>query len=150
MDCLGIEILASFNNCKMEDKLFNDKNYIRDLMLEASKLANCTYICDHFKSYDPCGISGIIKSRPNIDGYIIISESHLRIHTWAEIKFARIDLFTCGDRVFPDKAYDFLIEKFKVDEKDILKRTECVGEGKLKEYLEVIKNNKNKYKNLFL
>ena len=32
---------------------------------------------------------------------MVISESHLAIHTWPELGYAAVDVFTCGDRVDP-------------------------------------------------
>lgn len=43
---------------------------------------------------------------------MVISESHLAIHTWPELGYAAIDVFTCGDTVDPWVACNFLIEKF--------------------------------------
>ena len=39
---------------------------------------------------------------------MIVSESHLTIHTWPEYGYAAVDVFTCGDHVDPWKAFDHL------------------------------------------
>ncbi len=56
-----------------------------------------------FHQFSPQGVSGVV----------VISESHLAIHTWPEIGFAAIDVFTCGDSVDPWEACNFLIRSFK-------------------------------------
>jgi S-adenosylmethionine decarboxylase proenzyme len=46
-----------------------------------------------------------------VSGVVIISESHLAIHTWPEYGYAAIDLFTCGDTCDPLVAYEHLKTK---------------------------------------
>ena len=52
--------------------------------------------------FSPHGVSGVV----------IISESHLAIHTWPELGYAAVDLFTCGDKCDPKVAYEFLKNAF--------------------------------------
>jgi len=52
--------------------------------------------------FNPYGVSGVV----------IISESHLAIHTWPELGYAAVDLFTCGDSCDPKVAYEFLKKVF--------------------------------------
>ena len=42
----------------------------------------------------------------------IIAESHLAIHTWPELGYAAVDLFTCGDKCDPKVSYNFLKKVF--------------------------------------
>jgi len=55
-----------------------------------------------FHKFSPQGVSGVV----------VISESHLAIHTWPELGYAAVDVFTCGDRVDPWDACNFLTEGF--------------------------------------
>jgi len=43
-----------------------------------------------------------------VSGAVVISESHLTIHTWPEYGYAAVDLFTCGDTVSSEKAFQHL------------------------------------------
>ena len=74
---------------------------IRQYMEEATRITGATIVQSIFHLFSPHGVSGVI----------IISESHLAIHTWPEYGYAAIDLFTCGEDVDPWKAYTFLKEK---------------------------------------
>ena len=49
-----------------------------------------------------------------VSGVVVISESHLSIHTWPELGYAAIDIYTCGSNTKPFKACYFLAQKFKV------------------------------------
>ena len=56
----------------------------------------------------------------------LMSESHASIHTWPEIKYAAIDLYTCGDTTQTHKAAEFLKVKLKAGnskEKELVRST---------------------------
>ncbi|HSG99438.1 MAG TPA: adenosylmethionine decarboxylase, partial [candidate division Zixibacteria bacterium] len=36
------------------------------------------------------------------------AESHISIHTWPEYGYAAVDFFTCGERVDPHRACEYL------------------------------------------
>ncbi len=72
-------------------------------MVGAAKAAKATIVDVVFHNFNPNGISGVI----------VISESHLTIHSWPEYNFASIDIYTCGSAVNPWKAYDYLYKHFK-------------------------------------
>jgi S-adenosylmethionine decarboxylase len=45
------------------------------------------------------------KFKPHgVTGVAVIAESHISIHTWPEFDYAAIDIFTCGNKVNPEKA----------------------------------------------
>lgn len=48
-----------------------------------------------------------------VTGVAILSESHLMIHTWPEIGYAAVDVFTCGYHTDPGKAVPVLRRHFK-------------------------------------
>lgn len=56
-----------------------------------------------FHKFSPIGVSGVV----------IISESHLTIHTWPELGYAAVDIFTCGDKINPWDACNFVSEGLK-------------------------------------
>lgn len=65
-----------------------------------------------FHKFSPQGVSGVV----------VISESHLAIHTWPELGYAAVDVFTCGDKVNPWDAANYLKEMFcaeHVDAKEV-------------------------------
>jgi len=55
-----------------------------------------------FHKFSPQGVSGVV----------VISESHLAIHTWPELGYAAVDVFTCGEKVNPWEACNFVAEAF--------------------------------------
>jgi len=44
-------------------------------------------IGQQFHQFKPCGVTG----------FLLLSESHISVHTWPEERLAAIDIFTCGE-----------------------------------------------------
>lgn len=59
-----------------------------------------------FHKFSPQGVSGVV----------IISESHLSIHTWPELGYAAVDVFTCGTTVDPWDACKYLQEILEAED----------------------------------
>ncbi len=93
---LGRHILAEFYNC--DSNVLNNVELIEKYMNEAAEECGATVIEKKFHMFNPYGVSGVV----------IISESHLAIHTWPEFGYAAVDLFTCGESCDPVIAYDYL------------------------------------------
>lgn len=70
-------------------------------MVNAAEHCGATVVEKNFHMFSPYGVSGVV----------IISESHLAIHTWPEYGYAAVDLFTCGTSCDPLLAYHYLSEK---------------------------------------
>ena len=71
-------------------------------MIDAALECGATIVQKCFHMFNPYGVSGVV----------IISESHLAIHTWPELGYAAVDLFTCGTKCDPKVAYEFLKKMF--------------------------------------
>lgn len=96
---LGRHILAEFYNCN--SNVLNNLEMIEKVMADAATECGATVVEKKFHMFSPYGVSGVV----------IISESHLAIHTWPEYGYAAVDLFTCGDNCDPLVAYEYLKEK---------------------------------------
>ncbi len=95
MSQLGTHFIAEFWECPGE--VLNDHDRLRDLTHEAAMSARVTVLNSQFHQFSPHGVTGIL----------LLSESHLSIHTWPERGYCATDLFTCGD---PVAARDALLE----------------------------------------
>ncbi|MFG6116486.1 adenosylmethionine decarboxylase [Halobacillus sp. MO56] len=98
MDTMGRHVIAELWNCNM-DKL-NDINYIEKVFVDAALRAGAEVREVAFHKFAPHGVSGVV----------IISESHLTIHSFPEHGYASIDVYTCGDRIDPNVAADYIVE----------------------------------------
>lgn len=101
LETLGRHVLVEFYNCKEE--ILKNPILIKECMNEAAKIANATIVETVFHHFNPYGVSGVV----------IISESHLAIHTWPEYGYAAVDIFTCGNKIDPWIAFKFLEDIFK-------------------------------------
>lgn len=97
---LGRHVLAELFGCHAD--VLNDRDKIRQLMLTAAVKAGAEVVGEFFHQFSPHGISGVV----------VISESHLAIHTWPEHGYAAVDVFTCGDTVDPWVACRYLVQEF--------------------------------------
>ena len=72
----------------------NDEAFIRTTITSSAKIAAATLINLVTHSFKPQGVTGLA----------LLAESHISIHTWPEIGYAAVDVFTCGDHTMPEKA----------------------------------------------
>ncbi len=98
---LGRHILCEAFGC--DAGVINDRDRVEEIMVQAALEAGAEVREVAFHRFSPQGVSGVV----------VISESHLAIHTWPEIGFAAIDVFTCGENVDPWQACNYLIKQFK-------------------------------------
>ena len=97
---LGRHILAEFFEC--DSNVLNNPKLVEEFMVGAALECGATIVQKCFHMFSPYGVSGVI----------IISESHLAIHTWPELGYAAVDLFTCGEKCDPKVAYEYLKKAF--------------------------------------
>ncbi|MBP6322364.1 MAG: S-adenosylmethionine decarboxylase proenzyme [Fusobacteriaceae bacterium] len=121
LETLGRHILVEFYNCNEE--IMKDPILIEKFMNEAAKRANATIVNSVFHHFNPYGVSGAV----------IISESHLAIHTWPEYGYAAVDVFTCGDKINPWVAFDYLEKSFEADRSESVELPRGMVE-KIKKY----------------
>ena len=101
---LGIHILLELYECNKE--ILNNLDFVEDKMVKSAVLAGADVREFVFHKFNPQGVTGVV----------VIAESHITIHTWPELEYAAIDVFTCGSKVKPQKAVNFLIRKFSADD----------------------------------
>jgi len=92
-----------------DSRRFDDVAFIESEMKQAALEANATIIQSCFHQFSPYGVSGVV----------VISESHLTIHTWPEYGYAAVDVFTCGDESDPWIALECLRQAFGATHVDV-------------------------------
>ena len=100
---LGRHVLAEIYGCTEE--ILNDIQQVEKIMVKAALAAGAEIREVAFHKFSPQGVSGVV----------VISESHLAIHTWPELGYAAVDVFTCGDKVDPWVSANYLKEHFAAE-----------------------------------
>ena len=95
METLGKHYIAEFYGCNRT--FIDDVDRIENILLKAVEISNATMIKPFFHKFSPQGVTGVI----------LISESHLSIHTWPERGYAAVDLFSCGDFNY-NETFDYI------------------------------------------
>ena len=89
---LGQHVLAEFFEC--DPNTLNSLDKVEKYMIDSALECGATIVQKCFHMFNPYGVSGVV----------IIAESHLAIHTWPELGYAAVDLFTCGSKCDPKVA----------------------------------------------
>jgi S-adenosylmethionine decarboxylase len=97
-EILGRHVLAELTDCDVH--LINSVPFVQAAMTDAALEAGAEVREVAFHKFAPQGVSGVV----------IISESHLTIHTWPELGYASVDVYTCGEKVDPMVAVKYLAE----------------------------------------
>ncbi len=98
MDALGIHILVEFYDCNQS--VLNNSKLIEKEMIRAAELIEATIVTSSSHAFSPHGVSAVV----------VISESHLTMHTWPEHGYAAVDLFFCTKKIDPWIAIEHLKE----------------------------------------
>lgn len=115
MDTMGRHVIAELWGCSA-GKL-NDVQGIEKIMVNAALMAGAEVREVAFHKFAPQGVSGVV----------IISESHLTIHSFPEHGYASIDVYTCGDRIDPNVACDFITEALGATQRESIEVPRGVG-----------------------
>jgi len=81
-------------------ELLNNAELLQHHMVEAAEACGATVLSVQSKQFDPQGATVLV----------LLSESHLSIHTYPERGFAALDCYTCGDTVDPEIAIEYLVK----------------------------------------
>jgi len=100
MKQLGRHVLAEICGCDFN--ILNDLDKVEEILVNAALEAGAEVRECVFHKFSPQGVSGVV----------VISESHLAIHTWPELGYAAVDVFTCGEKVNPWDACNYLNDHF--------------------------------------
>ncbi|EHK63081.1 adenosylmethionine decarboxylase [Achromobacter arsenitoxydans] len=92
----GRHLLADFRGVAAD--LLTDVQALEEQMTAAARAAGARVLSAHFHRFgEGAGVTGVI----------MLSESHISIHSWPEHRFAALDIFMCG-AAQPELALDFL------------------------------------------
>ena len=97
----GRHLILDLYECDSE--LLDDYEELQRLLEASLVMAKATIIQIIGKKVQPQGVTLLA----------LLAESHASIHSWPEIGYCAVDLYTCGDKTQTHKAADFLVKKLK-------------------------------------
>lgn len=80
------------------------------MLVDAVKACGATLICVKTHKFSPQGVTGVA----------VLSESHISIHTWPELGYAAMDVFTCGEHVAPHDTIPEIQKFLKPEKIDVM------------------------------
>jgi len=104
------------------DKL-NSAEWLESQLVEAAEVSGACVLSVQSKQFEPQGATVLV----------LLSESHLSIHTYPEKGFAAIDCYTCGETVDPQLAIDYLVDVLKPERTYAKKLVRGLGELQVEE-----------------
>ncbi|MDC2866148.1 adenosylmethionine decarboxylase [Bacillus sp. BP-3] len=81
----------------------DDQPFLQKHLITAANICGATVLSVDARTFQPSGTTILI----------LLSESHISIHTYPEKGFAAIDCYTCGTKADPQKAIDYVISILK-------------------------------------
>ena len=102
---VGNHILADFYGAQN----LGDPALVESAMTKAALEAGATILELKFHRFGAGG---------GVTGVVLLSESHMSIHSWPEYEFAAVDIFMCGN-ADPQRAVPVLLEAFRVSRHSI-------------------------------
>ncbi len=101
IDCRGLP----FRLCVDDKKLL-------EILIDAAVAAGCNIVSTSRYRFG-------FTSPPGCTVFVMLDESHLSLHTYAEDGNMAIDIFTCGDKVDGESIFRSLKEKLEIREYDL-------------------------------
>ena len=102
--CAGVHLIVDLHGADGLD----DIDLIEATLRRCVEAAKATLLHIHLHHFQPNGVSGVV----------VLAESHISIHTWPDLGYAALDVFTCG-KASPDACIPVLREAFKAKRVDV-------------------------------
>lgn len=98
--------------------LLDDMHFLEYHLVTAADYSSAHVLNVSKKEFQPYGVTVLV----------LLSESHLSIHTYPEQNFAAIDCYTCGTTVEPQIAIDYIVNILKPERMHIKRLIRGIGE----------------------
>ena len=105
----GFHFLLEFFGCDINQ--INDIDFWRTELHAAIEGTTMESLHDFFFKFEPHGITG----------YLLLSSSHISIHTWPENGYVVCDVFTCSTEAETEKAVQYLKDQITHDRVEVRK-----------------------------
>lgn len=112
----GRHLILDLYDC--DKQLLDDYQGLESILEEALVIAKATILRMFGHKFAPQGVTILA----------LLAESHCSIHTWPELGYAAVDLYTCGDTTKAENAADYIRDKLKaehIEKIELVRSTTC-------------------------
>lgn len=109
MQALSQHTLLEFYDC--DSARLERAQSVKKLLCESVRRGGGTIVKALFHNFSPHGVSGVV----------IITESHVAIHTWPEHGYAAVDIFSCSEKLDHGAIRDQL--KQRLSSQNVVEKT---------------------------
>lgn len=117
MDTLGQHYIVEASGC--EPDIISSVSRVENVLVRAAEVAKVQIWSISFHRFQPHGVSGVV----------VISKSHLSVHTWPEYGYVALDIYTCGEQSKPEVAVEYALENFKATSVHVTEVSRGLQEG---------------------
>lgn len=117
VDTIGHHYIVEASGCNPE--VISKVEEVEQIMVRAAEAARVQVWSIAFHRFSPTGVSGVV----------VISESHLSVHTWPEFGYVALDIYTCGQSAKPEAAVEVALRAFQAKSVHITEVTRGIEEG---------------------
>jgi len=101
VDTIGLHYIVEASGCN--PKVLADADALKRILMEAAKVGEMDVRSTYFYRFSPHGVSGMV----------VVSGSHISIHTWPEKGYAAVDVYTCDLDSKPEKAIEHILREIR-------------------------------------
>ncbi|MBS4173783.1 adenosylmethionine decarboxylase [Bacillus sp. FJAT-49736] len=120
METMGRHVISELWGCDFEK--LNNMEFIERTFVDAALKSGAEIREVAFHKFAPQGVSGVV----------IISESHLTIHSFPEHGYASIDVYTCGN-LDPNIAANYIAESLGAETRETIELPRGMGSVQVKQ-----------------
>lgn len=117
MEPIGRHYIVEASLC--DPSVIGDVEKMQSIVVEAANRARAKIWAISFHRFPPNGVSGVV----------VISESHISVHTWPEVGYTALDIYTCGREAKPEDAVDFIVEAIGAEQVHVTELSRGLSEG---------------------
>lgn len=125
-DTKGHHYIVEASGC--DPQIIGSIDRVQDILIRGAETAGAKIWAISFNRFPPNGVSGVV----------VISESHISVHTWPEVGYAALDIYTCGKDTEPEEAVYQIVKEFQAESVHITELTRGLDEGDQNYYHSII------------
>lgn len=118
MECSTFGRHVAVDAWGVDFEVLNNEHLLQAFLVEAADACGATVLSIQSRKFEPQGATVLV----------MLSESHLSIHTYPDKGFAAIDCYTCGEDVDPQQAVEYLVTVLQPEKSYAKTLTRGIGE----------------------